>query len=311
MKISVVTFFTRLVALLLILFVVDFIVGETLRYFYFRQKGGWETKTTFTLDKMQDDIVIVGSSRASHHYVSKVLENTLGGSAFNTGRDGNYILYSGAVIEATLNRYSPKLVILDIREGEFEDKPGSYDYLSSLLPYYRKHEELRPILNLRSPYEPYKLISRIYPFNSLFPVIAQNTLKPKYNYLANGGYDPLTRTMTRDFKVIDSIPKYEIDQKKVDVFKRSIQHCKEKDVPFVVITSPYFDVLDYSDASLDLVKDICKTENILYLDYSRDNRFKRDRSQFDDFQHLNDAAAINFTQLVADTLKSSILTKRP
>jgi hypothetical protein len=311
MKISVTTFFTRLAALLLILFVVDFIFGETLRYFFFRQKGGWEAKTTFTLDKMKEEVVVVGSSRASHHYVSKILEKELGKSTFNTGRDGNFILYSGAVIEATLNRYTPELVIIDVRESEFADQHGSYDYLSSLLPYYRNHKELRPILNLRSPYEPYKLISRIYPFNSLFPVIAQNTLKPKFNYLANGGYDPLHRTMTRDFKVINNTPKYEIDSKKVEVFTTSIQHCKAKRVPVVVITSPYFDVLNYSDPSLELVKEICRKENIPYLDYSRDNRFKRDRSQFDDFQHLNDAAAINYTQIISDTLKSSILTNSP
>ncbi len=311
MKISITTFFTRLAALLLILFVVDFIFGETLRYFFFRQKGGWDAKTTYTLNQMQEEIVVVGSSRASHHYVSAVLEKELEKKTFNTGRDGNYILYSGAVIEATLKRYKPGLILLDIREAEFADQPGSYDYLSSLLPFYKTHEEIRPILNLRSPFEPYKLISRIYPFNSLFPVIAQNTLKPKFNYLANGGYDPLTRTMTRDFKEINETPAYELDSQKVEVFKKSLQLCKEKGVPVVVITSPYFDVLNYSDPSLETVKSICRNENILYLDYSRDNRFKRERSQFDDFQHLNDAAAIKFTQVVADTLKSSLPSISP
>lgn len=306
MKNHIGTFFARLVVLLLILFVLDFVIGETLRHYFFRQKGGWDAKTIYTLQKMDADVVIVGSSRASHHYVSDILSKELGKTVFNTGRDGNFNLYSSAVIEATLKRYSPGLLIIDVIEGEFADRPGSYDYLSSLLPFYREHKEIRPILNLRSPFEPYKLISRIYPFNSLFPVIAQNNLKPKFNYLNNGGYDPLTREMTREFKEISQAPEYELDQKRVEIFTKSLQLCKEKNIPVVVLTSPYFDVLKYQDKSLERIRTICEKEGVPFIDYSRDDRFKRDRSAFDDFQHLNDGAARAYTKTIADTIKSSI-----
>jgi len=305
MKNRIGIFFGRLIVLILILFVLDFIIGEALRYYFFRQKGGWDAKTVYTMQKMDAEVVVVGSSRASHHYVSDSLTKELGMSVFNTGRDGNFNLYSSAVIEATLNRYSPRLIIIDVIEGEFADRPGSYDYLSSLLPFYRNHKEIRPILNLRSPFEPYKLISRIYPFNSLFPVIAQNNLKPKFNYLNNGGYDPLTRYMNRDFKEIYNAPEYEIDQQRVEVFKNSLLICKAKKIPVVVVTSPYFDVLNYQDKSLELIRKICENESTPFIDYSRDDRFKRDRSAFDDFQHLNDGAARAYTKTIADTIISN------
>lgn len=146
-------FLLKLTVLFAIVFILDISIGSVLRYYYFKQESSSQYRTTYSIEKTKADILIFGSSRANHHYNPDVFDNRMNLSYYNVGRDGNFIFYHYAVLKGVLKRYSPKIVILDFIHGEFRQNQDSYDRLSSLLPYYRSHSEMRSIINLKSKYE--------------------------------------------------------------------------------------------------------------------------------------------------------------
>ena len=95
------------------LFILDFGIGRTLRYFYFKETSGLHFRTTYAMEKTEADILIFGSSRANHHYVPEVFEDSLKMKFYNTGRDANGVFFQSAVLKSVLKRYKPKIIIYD------------------------------------------------------------------------------------------------------------------------------------------------------------------------------------------------------
>jgi hypothetical protein len=126
--------------LLVLLIVVDLIVGSVAKKIYFLQKRGASYKTTYVMEKATNEIMILGSSKVAHHYIASLMTDSLKYTCYNGGRDGSFISYSNALLNSMLTRYTPKLVIVDILDDEFEEQSYKLeDKLSALLPYYRNH----------------------------------------------------------------------------------------------------------------------------------------------------------------------------
>jgi len=107
-------FIAKVVFFFLLLVGVDWLVGAAIEQLYRRAPHGtnW-TKENWLLDD-QFDVVIFGSSRAFRHYVPHVISEKTGRSVFNAGQNGQYLLYSYALEQLVLERYSPKLIVLDV-----------------------------------------------------------------------------------------------------------------------------------------------------------------------------------------------------
>ena len=73
-----------------------------------------QTNTAQALFSRTADILILGSSRANHSFDCKVLEDSLGMSCYNAGRDGQNMAYDAMVFFSYMERHKPKMVILDI-----------------------------------------------------------------------------------------------------------------------------------------------------------------------------------------------------
>ena len=128
------------------------------------------------MDSTLADMLIIGSSRANHHYVPSVFEDSLKISFYNAGRDGNGTFYQLALLKTILKRYTPKIIVFDY-SSVFVKGAEEYDQMASLLPYYRTHKEIQPLVEMKSPFEKIKLLSEIYPFNSQLLTISVGNLK--------------------------------------------------------------------------------------------------------------------------------------
>ncbi|HQW17127.1 MAG: hypothetical protein JNK36_02035 [Bacteroidia bacterium] len=299
-------FFFKLIAFLLLLFVLDFSIGNILRHFYFKQQSGLQYRTTYSIEKTNADILVFGSSRANHHYRPDAFENQIGLSFYNVGRDGQYVFYHLDVLKAVLKRYTPKIIILDFVNKEFAQNQESYDRLSVLLPYYKTHPEMRSIINLRSKYERLKLLSQIYPFNStMFTIAVGNAEFNKKRKSDNKGYVPLTRKWNGVIPKNSISANYEVDSLKIDAYKSFIQECARANVKLYIVCSPYFIQSDITDYSVSIGKEIAKENNIAFFDFSKDTVFVNNTELFADFAHLNDTGA----KLFSDSLVKCIIEK--
>src|ERR1044071_8501928 len=94
----------RSLILLLILVVADRLIGAGLERMFYRQHHGDDAVTGYTLDSTKEDLLVFGSSRASHHYHTRLLERELGVSVYNCGRDEMGITYTTAVLPVIYKR---------------------------------------------------------------------------------------------------------------------------------------------------------------------------------------------------------------
>ncbi len=295
-------FFTKSVIFITIVFILDFSIGGALNYLYFSQKSGNLYRTTYSINKTKADILIVGSSRANHHYVSDIFEQRFHLTCYNTGSDGSYIFYHHAVLKAVLQRYVPKIVVLDLSENEFDNTRKSYDRISTLLPYYNSHLEMRSIIENRSIFEKYKLLSKIYPFNSmLFSLTLGDFKLIKIRKDDFKGYIPLYRIWKKRIKT-KTEKKYELDYNKLEQYENFIKDCVGSGIQLFVFVSPYYKISNYTDRSVAVGQEIAQKYHVKFFDCSKDTLYTKNRFLFADIVHLNDKGARLYTIKVVDKM---------
>lgn len=296
-------FFLKLAKLFAFLLILDFLIGNILSHYYFKKQRSYNYRTTYAIDSTTASLLIFGSSRATHHYQPEVFEKSLGVTYYNTGRDGEFILYNYAVLKAVLKRYSPKIIILDFSPGEFAKTTDNYDRLSALLPFYKSHPEMRSIIERRSKFEKVKLISYIYPYNSaLLNILSQNATLPAEKKEDVQGYLPLTKTWSDSIQVENTTTKYKVDSITVNTYESFIRDCKNSKVQLYIVCSPFFIKRSHIDYSVQLANQIARKYDVQFFNYVTDTNFINHATLFEDPAHLNNDGAKLFSVTVADRI---------
>ncbi|HVV55395.1 MAG TPA: hypothetical protein VHC47_08725 [Mucilaginibacter sp.] len=294
----------KFLVFLFIVAVLDYAIGSGLRKCYFSLKKGDDFRTTYMLDSVRSDILVLGSSRASHHYDTQLISDSLHISAYNGGRDGCFIFYYYALLKSVLSRYHPKMVILDVLPNEFQRAPEAYDRLSILLPYYKSHPEIRPVCQLKSRFEKYKLLSQIYPFNSkLLEATSALLSKQRHGNETLKGYIPLHSQWKFPKPVVKLSD--DIDTTKVLYFEKFVSDCNKAHVKLLVSVSPIYINYTGSTKTLDMVQAICKRNHIQYYNYMTDETYDHTRL-FADAYHLNSSGATLFTKQFLSVIRNNL-----
>ena len=313
-------FFIRLIIFCVVVLAVDRLLGYAFKKVYFGQTIGQFSQTTYAIDSTRDDILIFGSSRALRHYSSSIVSAGMGLSCYNAGKDGMMIPYVAAIQKIILNRYTPKLIILDIGANELVTEPSKYERLSILLPYYSHHPELKPNIQEISRFEPYKLISQTYPFNSSIFILATNMLFPQTIKIDDNGYLPREGIVTKNemdmyIKKMQQralktrAPKDNVDKKAVEYFKFFLNNAAKRNIKTVVIIPPTIIrrsyMLDNQLKEREIIEAVARRyPNVELLDYSADSRFNYHPEKFSDLSHLNTQGAEEYTTIITNYLKA-------
>ena len=72
--------------------VIDLLFGVVCQYLNDHSKGGGIKSRYYVCKESNEDVLIFGSSRAKHHYVPDIIEDSLSMTCYNTGEDGNGII---------------------------------------------------------------------------------------------------------------------------------------------------------------------------------------------------------------------------
>jgi hypothetical protein len=292
----------RVVAFLLLLFVLDIAVGNILRKAYFSQKYGVLSRITYAIDKTKAEGLVMGSSRASHHFITDSLTSFKKLPFYNMGKDGQSIFYHYAMLKCVLERYTPKIIVLDLLNDELYNKSESYDRLSELLPYCRDHAALSFVEPLRGPFEKYKMTSQIYPFNSLLISIASgNSSISKNRFVEHNGYLPLFGEFQGELEESQPTIEKEIDPHKLAIYNLFIKDCKAHKIKLYITISPYLKLLP-ENSSTKLIENIARKNDVPFYNFSNDGHFVQHRKFFWDPGHLNNEGALLFTKLISQSI---------
>lgn len=299
-------FLLKLAAFFIVISLLDFGIGYVLKKHYFKQQAGYDYQATYAIDTTKADILIMGSSRAANLFNPDIFERSFSLSCFNTGRYGYPIFYHYALLKAVVKRHKPKIVILSFDAGNFSINQEAYDRLSSLLPYYSSHPEIRPVVDLKGPYEKLKMVSSIYPYNSLLlPIISGNTNYSKKKYATIKGYIPLKENITLPLMKFDYSIEKKLDTVKINIYKAFIKECIDSKIKLFIVCPPYMVDPVGVDHSINEAKKIAAEYATNFFDYSRDAFYANKPELFADYRHLNENGVGLFSKNVIEKINSA------
>lgn len=102
-----------------------------------------------------------------------------------------------------------------------------------------------------------------------------------------------------------------INQQEINALYSIIQFCKEKNIKPILITTPYLKEYttnipqDFYEDFSQIISKVKSDTGVIYLDYSKDNRFVESYDLFMNSDHLNKTGALKFT----DILQKEVIDK--
>ena len=181
---------------------IDFLFGGVCSYLNSHAKGG-DTKSHYYISNQStEDVIILGSSRAIHHYIPSILSDSLNLSVYNGGVDGNGIIFLYGRLKIITDRYTPKIVIYDANiDFDIKDNDNT-KYLNWLKRFYDK-PGIDSLFSTISHAEKYKMQSNLYRYNTSFIQITSDNISPK-QVVKNGGYKPIYGEMDYDTPYLET-----------------------------------------------------------------------------------------------------------
>mgnify|MGYP000015684446 FL=1 len=298
MKKGLSKFCTAVLLVLAMVIVVDVAVGKVMSWMLPQISNQGDTgKTYYSLNDVHTPIVIVGSSRAAHHYVSQMIEDSLGMPAYNVARDGCFFSYNCCVVNSILDRYTPKVIIWENgTEYLFE---GFDDPLENLYPYYERNKWVTSTIREELPWTEYsRLNSSLYQFNSVVHrILMRYRGRNSFVDETEKGYLPLQPKKLKKALVLKhGEQKYaNLSKTKVERFKEVLSRASAKGVKVVVVDSPMYRLCDVNNKSAVEMRKICKMYGALFLNNSQLPEFLEHKELFNDPTHMNTIGAVAYT----------------
>lgn len=297
------------VSICVLLVVVDWVVGTWSEKMYYQSKYGIFRRQIYCLTESQDELMILGSSRAAHHYVPQVFEDSLGMSCYNAGSDGMCIYYHYGILASRIQRgCPPKMVILEVIGTDVEVSQGATFSLDAALdryaPHYGEFAEIDSLFAFNGWKEKVKLMSKTYKYNSKLV----QTIKCNYiPWPEDRGYEALNGVMVlkEGKKVADILTpdsdELSIEERKLEYLQKFIDDCKANDIKLVMCYSPYYG--QTVPKSIQMVEELAQANGVKFLNYGDDLRFQKSE-YFQDASHLNDTGAKVFSKEITNVLKN-------
>ena len=282
-------FLVKILLFFIAVALVDVIYGYACQYMNDHSKGGGIKSRYYVCKESNEDVLIFGSSRAKHHYVPDIIEDSLNVTCYNAGEDGNGIILSYGFLKMITQRYSPKLIIYDVSAFDiYED--DNIKYLDLMKPYY--HEPgIDSIFWTVKPITKIMMKSNLYRFNTTCLRVLGNYIRPMTSYPK--GYSPLLEVMDYEPEIKES-GRLVVDSLKIHFFQQFIMLARNKGIKLICCVTPTYKCSSNDEYYLPLEK-LCQQFDIPFLYYANPV-FTCEKKFFQDKIHMNHTGAVIYTR---------------
>ena len=291
----------------LLLVVADWSLGSLSEEMYYTSKYGIYHRQLYCLEQSNDEILIMGSSRAAHHYVPQIIEDSLGMSCYNAGSDGQCIYYHYTLLASMLERGAkPKIVIYEVLNLDINKSQGATftidAALDRLAPHYGEYRAVNDLFEQKDWKEKIKLCSKTYRYNSKLVQTIKCNYMPETE---DRGYEELNGKLnyalaTNDKAKIAKSNENKLEELKLKYITMFFELCIQHDIKLVMMYSPYYK--ESSDNAIIQIKDIAVANGVPFFDYCSNQKFQVPEL-FYDVMHLNDNGARLYTNEIVKYLK--------
>lgn len=298
-------FIIKLLLFLGLVFIADYAVGN-LYYLYDYVKGGTLGKTHQVMTKIEPDILILGSSRASHHYNSEIISDRLGMKTYNAGFNGQGTLQAYGFLKGVMSRHTPKIILYELTPW-FDIYIDAKSSSINILAPYSSQYELQNLFNDIDQTNRFKMLSKSYQYNSIVFRIIPNLFSDRSKFM--NGYEPLSGMLkdTCNIKRQRSQQPLEIDSVKVKYFKRIIEDANISGSKLIFLISP--SLRSHQDDYKDIVC-IANENNIKVFNHLQDTIFVNHPELFQDGTHMNEIGANKYSEIIAKEIEDYLQTKK-
>lgn len=299
-------FIFKIVLFFTLIAIVDIVFGHCFDFLRGMACGGITYKNEYIANSFKDDILILGSSRAVHHYISSVVEDTLQMTCYNAGEEGCGIIPAYIRYKLAKENRNPKLVIYEVTPSfdYFEEKGGYSKYLGVIRQYGNYKLVKDDYLEFSDDLEELRLFSSLYRNNSkmvsmFFDIISEPDI--------NMGYIPLYGKMQKSIDgkapISSGLLENKIDLHKSTYLEQFIVEAKSDGVMLIFTVSPMYGKgnsdLDYKHAY-----NLCKKYNVPFINNMNSSQFNDKIDLFQDKVHLNNDGALLYSKLISKQIKS-------
>lgn len=259
--------------------------------------------------KNQSDMVMLGSSEMHDQYVTNIITDSLGMTAYNYGASGQNIFFQYAILNIIINHsgHLPKYVLTELSYIDFYDTPGwNTEKLNELYPLYEKDDSLKSIVDLKGWTTPYVMkVLKCFKHNSNLFKYAQMAFSTKET-INNGGYCPIEPVDYKDpIETVSTKKEDRLSMTKLDYFYRLIRLCKIYKIKLIVINAPYYE-LHHNELWMETLDSILRTEGIPHLNYDNDPFFIAHQEWYYNSAHFNKIGAEIYTKRIIPDLRRTI-----
>ena len=296
-------FLIRVLVFAVLTIAIDLAFGAIFPFLREKAKGGRTHEEYYIAEECEAEALVFGSSRALHHYVPSVFQESLHLSCFNCGKDGMGSLLAYARFRMLTGRYTPKLVIYDVAPlFDYAADEDNTKYLGSLNPDLGKEGVREAVQTFTDPETRILMNSQMYRYNSHFISYLIDCLVNRH--YSDGGYQAIfgrikTDGLTDDTLMVEKT--LEIDTKKMKLIEAMILECQSRGITFVFVMSPVYKGR-YPKENLQPLIDMALKHEVPFLDFSAADGIADNADYFQDSTHLNDTGAHIYSKVVAEAL---------
>lgn len=298
-------FIIKISVFLLMLILSDLALGFAFNLLDYTKSGAIQ-KVHSMMTEATPELLILGSSRASHHYITSIIEDSLGLKAYNAGVDGQGTTISYALLKGVSQRKIPRLIICEITPNfDLFDTTGLG--LHYLYPYIDNLDIRKMILDFNEN-DRIKLWSNAYRLNSkLFRIFPSMLSSTDYNK----GYVPIKNQTVKDntkdnTKVTPKIV-YQVSKKKEKYLRKLICEALDNNCKIIFFISPVYKGGDAAMYQKEI--DIIREYKIPIYNHMDDTMFITNPNLFSDRTHLNDYGACEYTKVIIEEIENEVVNK--
>lgn len=307
-------FFALLVALA---FVTNVVIAHGLKQIRTSSFGAWNQVMQ---GKVNADVIITGSSRATYHYDPRVIQGVTGHTTFNLGRVGSQTDVQVAVLKAYLeHNKKPQLIVHNLDAFSLVTTSKVYEP-AQYVPYlddpelYQSMRQIDPEV-IKSRYIPlYGYVVEDMNFTWILGVKALFGYSPKQNYFQ--GFFPRDKEWTDEFEKFKAgNPRgmsFAVEPEGIEALQELIQLCQRGGIRLIFVYSPEYSEMQSLTINraeiFTRLRELAVANEVPLLDYSA-WKYNGDREYFYNSQHLNAAGAALFSDDVAKRLKTYLASQ--
>jgi hypothetical protein len=280
---------------------VDRLAGFAFKSLEHSARGGFTKRDSFICDKLETDVLIMGSSRCVRHYNPQIVSDSLGLSCYNAGQMGNGIILNYGRLKMIKERKQPSVLIYDLHP-EFDLLVGEDNqrYLTWLKSHYER-DGIAEIFESIDKTEKYKMQSRMYRYNSKWVEMMIDYLHPIAD-ARDDGFSPLKGEI--DKMKLHAEEQNETDNNEFDKLKiKYLEAMMEESANsrlFIVVSPIWYgmDTLQFAP-----VKELCQKRGIPFIDFSNNPKYVGNNEFFKNGSHMNENGADEFTRDLIEFIK--------